>query len=117
MKLRTLGLAETLAWFSASCACQDPVLLCMLLKTPMTGCGGMAACALCHGLAHAQAYNEGIEARSRMLELVPPGRVLFLRPLKRGGARVAWDAIWVHASDIIREVRMPSDLHAGRPVA
>lgn len=42
-----------------------------------------------------------------MLELVPPGRVLFLRPLKRGGARVAWDAIWVHASDIIREVRVP----------
>ncbi|KAK9827307.1 hypothetical protein WJX81_002709 [Elliptochloris bilobata] len=50
-----------------------------------------------------QAYNAGIEARSRMLELVPPGRVLFLRPLKRDGARVAWDAVWCHASDIIRE--------------
>lgn len=68
-------------------------------------------------LAQAQAYNEGIEARSRMLELVPPGRVLFLRPLKRGGARVSWDAIWVHASDIIREVRLPTGLHAGRRVA
>ena len=52
-----------------------------------------------------------------MLELVPPGRVLFLRPLKRGGARVSWDAIWVHASDIIREVRLPTGLHAGRRIA
>ena len=75
-------------------------------------------CSACHGgVAHAQAYNEGIEARSRMLELVPPGRVLFLRPLKRGGARVAWDAIWVHASEIIREARRPADLHTERLVA
>ena len=40
-----------------------------------------------------------------MPELVPPGRVLFLRPLKRGGERVAWDAVWCHASDNIREAR------------
>lgn len=40
-----------------------------------------------------------------MLELVPPGRVIFLRPLKREGTRAAWDAVWVKAEEIIREVR------------
>ena len=39
-----------------------------------------------------------------MLELVPPGRVIFLRPLKREGTRAAWDAVWVKAQDVIREV-------------
>ena len=46
-----------------------------------------------------------IEARSRMLELVPPGRVIFLRPLKTHGARAGWDAVWVKAEEVIREVR------------
>ena len=46
-----------------------------------------------------------IEARSRMLELVPPGRVIFLRPLKVHGARAGWDAVWVKAEEVIREVR------------
>lgn len=39
-----------------------------------------------------------------MLELVPPGRVIFLRPLKREGTRAAWDAVWVKAEEVIREV-------------
>ncbi|EIE20387.1 alpha/beta-hydrolase [Coccomyxa subellipsoidea C-169] len=50
-----------------------------------------------------QAYNAGLEVRSRMLELVPPGRVIFLRPLKREGTRAAWDAVWVKAEEVIRE--------------
>ena len=52
----------------------------------------------------AQAYIAGLEVRSRMLELVPPGRVIFLRPLKREGTRAAWDAVWVKAEEVIREV-------------
>ncbi len=40
-----------------------------------------------------------------MLELVPPGRVIFLRPLKAGGARAGFDAVWVRPEEIIREVR------------
>jgi len=40
-----------------------------------------------------------------MLELVPPGRIIFLRPLKREGTRVAWDAVWIKAEELIREVR------------
>lgn len=39
-----------------------------------------------------------------MLELVPPGRVIFLRPLKTQGARSGWDAVWVKAEEVIREV-------------
>ena len=52
-----------------------------------------------------QKYSVAIEARSRMLELVPPGRVIFLRPLKTHGARAGWDAVWVKAEEVIREVR------------
>eukprot|EP00884_Botryococcus_braunii_P011575 jgi/Botrbrau1/20418/Bobra.0006s0072.2 len=48
-------------------------------------------------------YNAGIEIRNRMVEMVPPGRLVFLRPIKRGGARATWDAVWVHGGDIIRE--------------
>ncbi len=51
-----------------------------------------------------QAYNAGLEVRSRMLELVPPGRVVFLRPLKREGTRAAWDAVWIKPEELIREV-------------
>ena len=40
-----------------------------------------------------------------MLELVPPGRVIFLRPLKSAGERSGYDAVWVRPEDIIREVR------------
>lgn len=29
-------------------------------------------------------YNQGIEARNRMLELILPGKVVFLRPRKVG---------------------------------
>ena len=39
-----------------------------------------------------------------MLELVPPGRVIFLRPLKTQGVRSGWDAVWVKAEEVIREV-------------
>jgi len=39
-----------------------------------------------------------------MLELVPPGRVIFLRPLKTNNARTGWDAVWVKAEEVIREV-------------
>lgn len=39
-----------------------------------------------------------------MLELVPPGRVVFLRPLKREGTRAAWDAVWIRPEELIREV-------------
>ena len=45
-----------------------------------------------------------IEARSKMLELVPPGRVIFLRPLKTNNVRTGWDAVWVKAEEVIREV-------------
>ena len=51
-----------------------------------------------------QKYSVAIEARSRMLELVPPGRVIFLRPLKTSNVRTAWDAVWVKAEEVIREV-------------
>ncbi len=57
--------------------------------------------------AVAQEYNAGIEARARMLELVPPGRVIMLRPLKTAGARVGYDAVWAKPEEIIREVRSP----------
>lgn len=30
----------------------------------------------------AQEYNAGIEIRNRMVEMVPAGRVVFLRPIK-----------------------------------
>ena len=43
-----------------------------------------------------------------MLELVPPGRVIFLRPLKAAGARAGFDAVWVRPEEILREVRPPS---------
>jgi hypothetical protein len=48
-----------------------------------------------------------------MMELVPPGRVIFLRPLKREGARCAWDAVWVKPEELIREVDpvLPLALH------
>ena len=39
-----------------------------------------------------------------MLELVPPGRVIFLRPLKTKNVRTSWDAVWVKAEEVIREV-------------
>ena len=39
-----------------------------------------------------------------MLELVPPGRIIFLRPLKTQGVRSGWDAVWVKAEEVIREV-------------
>ena len=39
-----------------------------------------------------------------MLELVPPGRVIFLRPLKTKNVRTGWDAVWVKAEEVIREV-------------
>lgn len=38
-----------------------------------------------------------------MLELVPPGRVIFLRPLKTNNVRTSWDAVWVKAEEVIRE--------------
>ncbi|BDA50747.1 Sn1-specific diacylglycerol lipase alpha [Coccomyxa sp. Obi] len=50
-----------------------------------------------------QEYNAGLEVRSRMLELVPPGRIVFLRPLKREGTRAAWDAVWIKPEELIRE--------------
>lgn len=55
-------------------------------------------------LITAQEYNAGIEARARLLELVPPGRVILLRPLKAAGARVGYDAVWAKPEEIIREV-------------
>ena len=39
-----------------------------------------------------------------MLELVPPGRVIFMRPLKTNNVRTGWDAVWVKAEEVIREV-------------
>ena len=57
-----------------------------------------------HGTLSLQKYSVAIEARSRMLELVPPGRVIFLRPLKTKNVRTSWDAVWVKAEEVIREV-------------
>jgi hypothetical protein len=71
----------------------------MAIKTMNSTCG-------------AQEYNAGLEARGRMLELVPPGRVVFLRPLKREGARATWDAVWIRAEELIREVSWPPAVEA-----
>ena len=57
-----------------------------------------------HCILSLQKYSVAIEARSRMLELVPPGRVIFLRPLKTNNVRTSWDAVWVKAEEVIREV-------------
>ena len=46
------------------------------------------------------------------MELVPPGRVLFLRPLKAHGERADWDAVWVHAEEITREVHLAYEYKA-----
>ncbi|KAK9823352.1 hypothetical protein WJX72_002122 [[Myrmecia] bisecta] len=50
-----------------------------------------------------EAYAESIEARNRMMELIPPGRVVFLRPHKVGGVRTFWDGVWLKAEEIIKE--------------
>ena len=52
-----------------------------------------------------------------MLELVPPGRVIFLRPLKTNNVRTSWDAVWVKAEEVIREASSctPSCASLGSP--
>jgi len=50
-----------------------------------------------------QEYSADVEARNRMVELVPPGHVILLRPFKVNGERHSWDAVWVKAEEIIRE--------------
>ncbi|KAL3145874.1 hypothetical protein ABBQ38_015244 [Trebouxia sp. C0009 RCD-2024] len=48
-------------------------------------------------------YNQGIEARNRMLELILPGKVVFLRPRKTNNVRTSWDAVWMAPEEIAKE--------------
>ncbi|KAL0037858.1 hypothetical protein WJX79_002263 [Trebouxia sp. C0005] len=48
-------------------------------------------------------YNQGIEARNRMLELILPGKVVFLRPRKTNNTRSSWDAVWMAPEEIAKE--------------
>ncbi|KAL0046812.1 hypothetical protein WJX82_010501 [Trebouxia sp. C0006] len=48
-------------------------------------------------------YNQGIEARNRMLELILPGKVVFLRPRKTNNIRSSWDAVWMAPEEIAKE--------------
>jgi hypothetical protein len=45
-------------------------------------CGVLDGPPVCLSVCLPCRYNETIETRNRMMELVPPGRAIFLRPLK-----------------------------------
>ena len=47
-------------------------------------------------------YNQGIEARNRMLELILPGKVVFLRPRKVGPVTLHPFRAQVTAVDVVQ---------------
>ena len=82
--LRSIVIHETVLWQS--------ILFCVLIvQVPQ------------EALDVLQEYADLIKARSKMLEMIPPGQVILLRALKVNGERKSWDAVWVKAEELIRE--------------
>ena len=64
-------------------------------------------------MASARSYYKSVERRRKERDMFPPGRVIFIRPLKqlvgrrhRAGPRrleKGWDAVWVTPKELIAE--------------